>query len=552
MKIISTFVPLLKQHTIKMTTKTGNSIKEQLFQIGIKTDSINYNTSPEKLTEISLKEGLGTISSLGALNVQTGEFTGRSPKDRFIVKDEITADTVWWDGTINMPFSTAKFDALHQKVLKHLGTKPLYVRDAAAGADSRYNMKLRLVTELPWVSLFAYNMFLRLSEDELADFTPEWTILQAPSFFANPEEDGTRQHNFTIINFSKKIILIGGSGYTGEVKKGVFSALNFILPSYKNVLPMHCSANVGKNDDTAIFFGLSGTGKTTLSADPTRRLIGDDEHGWTADNHVFNFEGGCYAKVIDLSQEKEPDIFGAIKKGALLENVIYKKGTNEPDFEDTSITQNTRVSYPINFIKNIQTPSIGENPKNIFFLTADAFGVLPPISKLTPSQAAYHFISGYTAKVAGTEDGIDEPLPSFSACFGAPFMPLHPTAYAKMLSSKMQEANVNVWLVNTGWTGGAYGTGSRMKLKYTRAMITAALDGNLDQVTFAQDPIFGLNIPQECINVPSELLNPRNTWQDKAAYDTKATELAKSFHKNFKTFESQADETILSGAPLVK
>jgi phosphoenolpyruvate carboxykinase (ATP) len=535
-----------------MATKTAISIEEQLINNGIKAAAIHYNTSPEELTEISINNKLGAISSLGALNVQTGEFTGRSPKDRFIVKDEITTDTVWWDGTINLPFDTAKFDALHQKVLKHLSGKELYVRDAAAGADARYRMNLRLITELPWVSMFAYNMFLRLSNEELEDFSPEWNILQAPSFFANPKEDGTRQHNFSIINFSKKIILIGGSGYTGEVKKGVFSVLNFVLPTFKNVLPMHCSANVGKNDDTAIFFGLSGTGKTTLSADPTRKLIGDDEHGWTTDNVIFNFEGGCYAKVIDLSAEKEPDIYKAIKKGALLENVIYKEGTTEPDFEDTSITQNTRVSYPINYINNIQASSKGGNPKNIFFLTADAFGVLPPISKLSPSQAAYHFISGYTAKVAGTEAGVDEPLPSFSACFGAPFMPLHPTVYAKMLSAKMQEANVNVWLVNTGWTGGSYGAGSRMKLKYTRAMVTAALQGKLDNAVFVKDAIFGLEVPQACPNVPATLLNPRNTWEDKAAYDAKAQELAKSFHKNFKTFEAQADASILNGAPLVK
>src|SRR5690554_5553820 len=345
---------------------------------------------------------------------------------------------------------------------------------------------------------------------------------------AVPDEDGTRQHNFAILDFTRKIVLIGGTGYTGEIKKGVFSALNFILPVNKNTLPMHCSANVGENGDTAIFFGLSGTGKTTLSADPSRKLIGDDEHGWTKDNKVFNFEGGCYAKVINLSQENEPDIYNAIKPGAILENVIMNdKG--EVQFDDITITQNTRVSYPIHHIENIQVPSIGENPKNIFFLTADAFGVLPPISRLNPGQAAYHFISGYTAKVAGTEAGIDEPLPNFSTCFGAPFMPLHPTRYAEMLSSKMKETDVKVWLVNTGWTGGPYGVGSRMKLKYTRAMITAALEGKLDQVSYNHHPIFGLAIPRECANVPSEILEPRNTWKDKEAYDKKAKELSASF-----------------------
>ena len=366
-------------------------------------------------------------------------------------------------------------------------------------------------------------MFLRPTEAELENFDPEWLIINAPGFMADPKVDGTRQHNFAILNFTKKIALIGGTGYTGEIKKGIFSALNFILPVDKNTMPMHCSANVGKDGETAIFFGLSGTGKTTLSADPERKFIGDDEHGWTAENTVFNFEGGCYAKVINLSEENEPDIYHAIKPGAILENVVMDDN-GKVDFEDTSITQNTRVSYPIYHIDNIQEPSIGENPKNIFFLTADAFGVLPPISKLTPGQAAYHFISGYTAKVAGTEEGINEPTPNFSACFGAPFMPLHPTKYAEMLSAKMKAAGVNVWLVNTGWTGGPYGVGSRMKLKYTRAMITAALDGQLDDVNYVKHPIFGLDVPQTCPNVPSEVLNPKETWSNAKAYDIQAKE----------------------------
>jgi phosphoenolpyruvate carboxykinase (ATP) len=354
------------------------------------------------------------------------------------------------------------------------------------------------------------------------------------------------------LDFSKKIALIGGTGYTGEMKKGIFSALNFILPVFKNTLPMHCSANVGEDGDTAIFFGLSGTGKTTLSADPNRKLIGDDEHGWTNENTVFNFEGGCYAKVINLTEKNEPDIFRAIKKGAILENVVFKSGTNEVDFEDISITQNTRVSYPIEHIDNIQPGSIGKNPKNIFFLTADAYGILPPISKLTAGQAAYHFISGYTAKVAGTEAGITEPQPNFSACFGAPFMPLHPTKYAEMLSTKMKEANVKVWLINTGWTGGPYGTGSRMKLKFTRAMITAALKGELDSVEFVNDDVFGIALPQSCPNVPSEILNPRNTWENPELYDTKASELAHKFEANFAKFAAFANDEILLGAPIIK
>ncbi|MBT8384237.1 MAG: phosphoenolpyruvate carboxykinase (ATP), partial [Bacteroidia bacterium] len=391
---------------------------------GIKNATVHWNLTPKKLADICVDKGLGNIASNGALMVNTGEFTGRAPKDRFIVKDELTEDKVWW-GNINMPFDEDKFDNLYNKVVKHLSGKELYARDVFACADKKYRINIRMITELPWANLFAYNMFLRPEEKELENFQPEWTIFQAPSFMAVAAEDGTRQHNFAILSFKRKTILIGGTGYTGEVKKGIFSALNFILPVYKDTLPMHCSANVGEDGETAIFFGLSGTGKTTLSAEPNRRLIGDDEHGWTKENTIFNFEGGCYAKVINLTEENEPDIYRAIRPGALLENVVCKEGTNEVDYSNISITQNTRVSYPIHFIDNIQIPSLAGNPKNIFFLTADAFGVLPPISRLLPNQAAYHFMSGYTAKVAGTEAGIDEPTPNFSACFGAPFMPLH-------------------------------------------------------------------------------------------------------------------------------
>ena len=519
-----------------------------LEQYGITDAQVNYQLPPEVLHDITIKKGLGVEASSGALAVNTGEFTGRSPKDRFIVKDAITKDRVWW-GDINIPFDSEKFDKLYVKVTDYLSNKEVFVRDSYACADEDYKLNIRVVNEYPWSNMFAYNMFLRPTAEELKDFSPEWTVVNAPGFMANPEVDGTRQHNFAILNFEKKIALIGGTGYTGEIKKGIFSALNFILPVFKNTLPMHCSANVGKDGDTAIFFGLSGTGKTTLSTDPNRSLIGDDEHGWTAENTVFNFEGGCYAKVIDLSKDKEPEIYGAIKRGAILENIVMDD-KKDVDFNDTSITQNTRVSYPIYHIENIKTPSIGKNPKNIFFLTADAFGVLPPISKLTPGQAAYHFISGYTAKVAGTEAGINEPLPSFSACFGAPFMPLHPTRYAEMLSKKMQDADVNVWLINTGWTGGAYGTGSRMKLKYTRAMITEALEGKLANVEFVQHPIFGLSMPTTCENVPDEVLNPKQTWADKDAYDAKAMVLANSFRKNFAQFEEMASEEILKGGPI--
>jgi phosphoenolpyruvate carboxykinase (ATP) len=521
-----------------------------LEKYGIKNAKINYQLSPEELHDIALKEGQGVEASSGALAVNTGEFTGRSPKDRFIVKDEVTKDRVWW-GPVNIPFDSKAFEKLYNKVSNYLSNKNIYVRDCYACADKDYQTNIRVITEYPWSNQFAYNMFLRPTEEELENFNPEWTVINAPGFKANPAEDGTRQHNFAILDFTRKIALIGGTGYTGEIKKGIFSALNFELPVFKETLPMHCSANVGKNGDTAIFFGLSGTGKTTLSTDPNRSLIGDDEHGWTKDNKVFNFEGGCYAKVIDLSRDHEPEIYDAIKKGAILENVVLD-ASGEVDFADTSITENTRVSYPIHHIDNIQWPSIGNNVKNIFFLTADAFGVLPPISKLTPSQAAYHFISGYTAKVAGTEAGVVEPEPSFSACFGAPFMPLHPAKYAEMLSEKMIASGVNVWLVNTGWTGGPYGVGTRMKLKYTRAMINAALNGDLGLYTYDKyhiHSVFGVAQPRECPGVPSSVLSPRTTWNNDEAYYTTAFKLTNAFRENFKKFEAHCSEEIRRGGP---
>jgi phosphoenolpyruvate carboxykinase (ATP) len=521
-----------------------------LKNIGIENATIHYQLSATELHERTLQSGQGIETSTGALGINTGEFTGRSPQDRFIVKDAITADKVWW-GNVNIPFEPEAFEKLYSKVTAYLSNKEVFVRDSFVCADSNYRINVRVVTETAWANLFCYNMFLRPELEDLENFTPEWTVICVPSFLADPAVDKTRQANFAILDFTKKVALIGGTGYTGEMKKGIFSALNFILPAFKNTLPMHCSANAGDDGDTAIFFGLSGTGKTTLSADPARKLIGDDEHGWTNENTVFNFEGGCYAKVINLTEENEPDIFRAIKKGALLENVVFKEGTNEVDFDDVSITQNTRVSYPIDHIDTIQPNSIGKNPKNIFFLTADSFGILPPISKLTPGQAAYHFISGYTAKVAGTETGVTEPQPNFSACFGAPFMPLHPTKYAEMLTKKMKDADVKVWLINTGWTGGPYGIGSRMKLKYTRAMITAALNGELDDVEYVNNKVFGIAKPQSCPNVPSEILNPRNTWEDKELYDKKALELAQKFKANFEKFASFANDEIISGAPLV-
>ena len=530
---------------VRQVTKTIS-----LKALGITSKSVYYQLSPEQLHDQTIALQQGVEASSGALAINTGEFTGRSPKDRFIVKDSITKDKIWW-GDINIPFSPTAFDKLYTKVITYLNDKELYVRDSYVCADPKYRVNIRVVNEYPWSNFFAYNMFMRPSASELEDFIPEWTIVNAPSFMAIPKEDGTRQHNFAILNFTKKIALIGGTGYTGEIKKGIFSALNFILPVYKNTLPMHCSANVGKDGSTAIFFGLSGTGKTTLSTDPERQLIGDDEHGWTAENTIFNFEGGCYAKVINLSKSKEPDIYNAIKKGAILENVVMDKDGNV-DFTDKSITPNTRVSYPIHHIQNIQPNSIGGNPKNIFFLTADAFGVLPPISKLTPGQAAYHFISGYTAKVAGTEAGINEPKPIFSACFGAPFMPLHPTKYAEMLSAKMKSSGVTVWLVNTGWTGGPYGIGERMGLKHTRAMIAAAMDGSLEAANkdnYHIHSVFGVLQPRVCPNVATTVLSPRKTWNNDDGFYKIAYQLSQSFVDNFKQYEAYANAEIMAGAP---
>ena len=533
-----------------MVNNTPATKSISLAAYGIENSKIHYQLSPEALHDITISKGLGQEASSGALAVNTGEFTGRSPKDRFIVRDAVTEDRIWW-GEINIPFSPEHFDALYDRVVAYLSGRELYVRDCQACADPDYTMNIRVVNEYPWRNLFVYNMFLRPDPPALDAFEPEWTVINAPGFMAEPDRDGTRQHNFAILNFTKKIALVGGTGYTGEIKKGIFSALNFILPVFKNTLPMHCSANVGADGETAIFFGLSGTGKTTLSTDPDRSLIGDDEHGWTAENSVFNFEGGCYAKVINLTRDSEPEIYDAIKAGAILENVIMDE-QGVVDYTDSSITQNTRVSYPLYHIENIQQPSIGGNPKHIFFLTADAFGVLPPISKLTPSQAAYHFISGYTAKVAGTEAGVVEPQPSFSACFGAPFMPLHPTVYAEMLSKKMQESGANVWLVNTGWTGGPYGVGKRMALKYTRAMINAALNGDLGLYNYDDyhiHSVFGVAQPRSCPGVPTEVLSPRATWNDDEAYYKMAFKLSNAFRENFKKFEAYASEEIRRGGP---
>ena len=534
-----------------MSVPTISIPVHKLLKIGLTaTNNIHYQLTPEELIQDSLRTGEGQLNDTGALVIRTGEFTGRSPKDKFTVRDETTRDTIDWND-FNLPLDEKYFDIIQKKILNYLNDVPeLWVRDCYACADPRYRINIRVVTEKPWTNLFAYNMFLRPTEEELENFKPEWQILSAPCLKLDAKECGIRQHNAAVVSFKHKMILIAGTGYTGETKKGIFSILNYILPHEKGVLSMHCSANMGKNGDTAVFFGLSGTGKTTLSADPNRKLIGDDEHGWTEDN-IFNFEGGCYAKCIGLSEDKEPEIYNAIRPGALVENTMFIPGTNRINFDNGSITENTRVSYPLNFISNALEPSIGGLPKNIFFLTCDAYGVLPPISKLNPGQTMYQFISGYTAKVAGTETGITEPKPTFSACFGAPFLPLHPGKYAAMLGEKMRKHQVNVWLINTGWTGGPHGIGNRMKLGYTRAMITAALEGKLDRAEFNTDPVFGFKVPAAVPGVPSEVLTPRNTWADKGAYDEKAKFLAGLFIKNFEKYVAGVTEEIKNAGPKI-
>jgi phosphoenolpyruvate carboxykinase (ATP) len=544
-------VGLHLQPKIKMMQENGTkNPNAQVSSLGFTPSTIHWNLSPAELSDQTVKLGQGTITDMGALAVNTGKFTGRSPKDKFTVKDATTENSVDWSD-INIAISPEHFELIYNDLTKHLEGKEMWARDAYACADPKHRLNIRVYNETPWANLFCYDLFLRPSEDELMTQTPDWTILQAPSFHADPTVHGTRQGNFTIVNFSKKIILIGGSAYTGEMKKGIFGVLNYILPHEKGVISMHCSANEGKDGDVALFFGLSGTGKTTLSADPNRQLIGDDEHGWDAGS-VFNFEGGCYAKCIDLTEEKEPQIYAAIKPNALVENTTYLEGTQTVNFADGSITENTRVAYPIFHINNAKEPSVGGNPKNIFFLTCDAYGILPPISRLDKGQAMYSFISGYTAKVAGTEVGVTEPQATFSACFGRAFLPLHPTKYAELLGKKLDEnPDVKVWLVNTGWSGGPYGIGQRMKLSYTRAMITAAMNGTLNDVSYEKHPVFGFEMPTSCPNVPSELLIPVNTWENKEDYLKKSYDLAAMFVKNFEKYASQANDEILAAAPKV-
>jgi len=510
---------------------------------------INYQLSATELIEQTVNRKEGVRSDTGALVILTGEFTGRSPDDKFIVQDSVTLNTVDWNN-FNNPISIKYFDQLYAKMIIHLTQKEVWVRECYACAYEPFRLNIRIINEDPSSNLFAYNLFLRPTEEILKNYTPDWHIIHAPSFKANPSIDGVRNPNFTIVSFTHKTILIGGSAYTGEIKKSIFSVLNYLLPKDNEVLSMHCSANVGEEGDTAIFFGLSGTGKTTLSADPKRFLVGDDEHGWAGDT-IFNFEGGCYAKTIDLSEEKEPEIFSAIRPGALVENVTFIDGGNKIDFASKKITQNTRVSYPLNFISNTLKESIASTPKNIFFLTCDSYGILPPISKLTPAQAMYHFISGYTAKIAGTENGITEPKATFSACFGAPFLPLHPGKYAKLLGEKITSSGVAVWMINTGWSGGPYGIGKRINLAYTRLMITAVLTGKMDEMAYEPHNIFGMQIPLQCEGVPHEILNSKNTWADKQLYDVKAIELAKLFISNFEKYKAGVENVITDAGPKI-
>ncbi len=508
---------------------------------------VHWNLTPAELVEAALARGEGQLAADGGFRAETAPHTGRSPNDKFTVKEPSCADVVDW-GKVNVPISPEHYDALEADIQAYLNEQELFVLDAKAGADEAHGIGVRVVTPSAWHNLFAWNMFLRTTpEEQAAGLVPDFTVLHAPEMQADPEKHGTRSTTGVVVNFAKGRVLICGTRYAGEIKKSIFGALNFRLPD-QGVLPMHCSANVGDNDDVALFFGLSGTGKTTLSADASRGLIGDDEHGW-GDTGVFNFEGGCYAKTIKLSAEGEPEIFAATRRfGTVLENVGLREDRSI-DYDDATITQNTRASYPIHFIPNAVEPSRGGHPQTVVFLTADAFGVLPPISKLTPEQAQYQFLSGYTAKVAGTERGVTEPQATFSACFGAPFLPLHPGAYATMLGEKLAEHGSRVFLVNTGWTGGPFGVGSRMKLSYTRAMVNAVLRGDLDEVETTTDPIFGLAIPNAVPGVPDEVLQPRNTWADPAAYDAAATKLAEMFRTNFEKYADGVSDAVKAAGP---
>jgi phosphoenolpyruvate carboxykinase (ATP) len=514
----------------------------------LKGNNVHIQLSVPQLVEKVLFRKEGSLTSTGAVRATTGKYTGRSPKDKYIVEEASTKDKIDW-GSVNQPISEEAFTNLYNKVINYLKEKDeVFVFKGFAGADKKYRMPIQVINEYAWHNLFAHQLFIRPTEEELLDHQAEFTVISAPNFKADPAVDGTRSETFIIISFERRTVLIGGTEYAGEMKKSIFSVMNYILPE-NGILSMHCSANVGREGDVALFFGLSGTGKTTLSADPNRRLIGDDEHGWSP-NGVFNIEGGCYAKCINLSREKEPQIFDAIRFGSVLENVVINSETRVPDYDDSTLTENTRAAYPIQAIDNIVEPSIAGHPNTIIFLTADAFGVLPPIAKLTKEQAMYHFLSGYTSKLAGTERGVTSPQATFSTCFGSPFLPLPATRYAEMLGEKIDEHNANVFLVNTGWTGGEYGTGSRMKLAYTRAMVQAALEGELNNTETIKDKFFGLEIPLHVPGVPDEVLQPNKTWKSQEAYEAKAKELVEKFRENFKKFANVPAEIEEKGGPI--
>ncbi len=531
-----------------VTTHGYNPSQHGLESHGIEQPGeVYWNLSPAELYERALCAGEGRLAANGAIVCETGHYTGRSPKDKFLVRERSTESDIGW-GAVNKGISEAQFDGLHRRVIDHYRGRNLYVRDMAAGAEEETQIPIRVVTETAWHNLFAAQLFIRPPFGSTTNHQPKFTVLNAPTCTADPAVDGIHSGTFVVINFAKGLVLIGGTAYAGEIKKSIFSIMNYLLPT-AGVLSMHCSANIGPEGDTALFFGLSGTGKTTLSADPERRLIGDDEHGWS-NRGIFNIEGGCYAKCIKLSQETEPQIFNAIKFGSVLENVVIDDATRVIDYHATTLTENTRVAYPLEYIDNAVIPSVGGHPKNIVFLTCDAFGVLPPISRLTPEQTMYHFLAGYTAKVAGTEAGVTEPQATFSSCFGAPFLPLPPQRYAAMLGERVERYNVKCWLVNTGWTGGGYGVGQRMNLPHTRTMVKAAISGKLDHVDFVTDPFFGVQTPVSCPGVPTEVLTPRLTWKDPQTYDAKAKELACLFAENVKTIDNLS-EAIAAAGPQV-
>ncbi|MEG1473183.1 MAG: phosphoenolpyruvate carboxykinase (ATP) [Christensenella sp.] len=518
-------------------------------KLGILNPTAVYrNLSPAALVEAALRRGEGQLSDKGALVVTTGKYTGRSPGDKFVVDTPLIHDEIAW-GKINVPITREKFNAIKEKLTAYLQNREVFVFDGFAGADPACTKKFRVINELASENLFIHQLLIRPTADELADYgDADFTILAAPGFKCTPDIDGVHSEAAIMIDYEAKLVVIAGSQYAGEIKKSVFSVMNYLMPKEKNVLPMHCSANMDiETGETAIFFGLSGTGKTTLSADPNRKLIGDDEHGWS-DHGIFNFEGGCYAKTINLDPEGEPEIYNAIRFGSLVENVVIDPETRTPDFNDGRLTENTRVGYPVDFISNAAIPGVGDIPKVMIFLTADAFGVLPPISRLDKNAAMYHFVTGFTSKLAGTERGITEPQPTFSTCFGAPFMPMDPSIYAEMLGERLEKYDTKVYLVNTGWSGGPYGVGSRMKLKFTRAMITAALNGKLEAAEYKHDDVFNVDVPQSCEGVPAEIMNPRDTWEDKAAYDVSAKKLAGMFADNFtKKYPNMAKNIVDAG-----